>query len=363
MVKRRFRFHGDSSDDDDVRPMTEDEKRRYELKIRARKTGRYHERKRQAEPPPAAARLDGFSDEVFVRFASYLTGAEMVSLQLSSRAFGLAADMGASVVEEAARQLHRDMPMSEYERRVFTKHEDESYVEFYHHFLQFRSPSPLAFRWLIGRGIEYSTESNSCVYVGEHEAGYRCAIGNQVMRAGRCYVTFEVSNISSYMGSEDLCYKFGVMRPISNGWASRGLVNFNPSRIGFSRYIENEIQLGRELLLERRVERWGTGDVHCCAFCDDGHWESTNWQAGGGVSGRHIHYPPSVRNPDNYRNVSLLLDLDEGQLLLSDGRRSFVLKTGLTGEYSWFITIGRGCQVSIHRAEEVPQLEPHADDF
>mmetsp|Transcript_1014 Transcript_1014/g.2314 ORF Transcript_1014/g.2314 Transcript_1014/m.2314 type:complete len:314 (-) Transcript_1014:167-1108(-) len=247
MTKRRFRFQSDSSDDDDVRPMTDEEKRQYELKIRARKTGRYHERKRQAEP--AAARLDGFSDDVFVRFASYLTAAEMVSLQLSSRAFGLAAD-GATVVEEAARQLHQSMPMSEYERRVFTKHEGESYVEFYHHFLQFRSPSPLAFRRLIGSGIEYSTESRSCVHVGgEHEVGYRCAIGNQVMRAGRHFAAFEASSISSdSLGF--MCYKFGVMRPISNGCAA-DLARFNPSRIGFSRYIESEIQLGRELLLER----------------------------------------------------------------------------------------------------------------
>ncbi|EJK47268.1 hypothetical protein THAOC_34028 [Thalassiosira oceanica] len=351
MTKRRFRFQSDSSDDDDVRPMTDEEKRQYELKIRARKTGRYHERKRQAEP--AAARLDGFSDDVFVRFASYLTAAEMVSLQLSSRAFGLAAD-GATVVEEAARQLHQSMPMSEYERRVFTKHEGESYVEFYHHFLQFRSPSPLAFRRLIGSGIEYSTESRSCVHVGgEHEVGYRCAIGNQVMRAGRHFAAFEASSISSdSLGF--MCYKFGVMRPISNGCAA-DLARFNPSRIGFSRYIESEIQLGRELLLERRVERWGTGDVHCCAFCEDGHWESTNWQAGGGVSGRRTYR-------GHHRNIGLLLDLDEGRLLLVDGQRSLVLKQGLTGEYAWFVTIGKGCQVSMHRKAEIPELQDVYDD-
>jgi len=94
MKKRRFGFQSDSSDDDDARPMTEEEKRQYELKIRARKAGRYHEDKRQAEPPPAAARLDGFSDDIIARFASYLTAAEMVGLQLTCRAFGLAADGG-----------------------------------------------------------------------------------------------------------------------------------------------------------------------------------------------------------------------------------------------------------------------------
>lgn len=357
MKKRRFGFQSDSSDDDDARPMTEEEKRQYELKIRARKAGRYHEDKRQAEPPPAAARLDGFSDDIIARFASYLTAAEMVGLQLTCRAFGLAADGGgANVVEDAARQLHQTVPMSEYERRVFTKHEDESYVEFYHHFLQFRSPSPLAFRQLIGNNIEYATESRSCVLVrGYREAGYRCAIGNQVMRAGRHFAEFELSDIG-HDSSIYRCYKLGVMRPISNGWASRGLEHFNPSRIGFSRYIENEVQLGRELLRERRVERWGAGDINCCAHCNEGLCESTNWQAGGGLENR-----TGVRY---HRNIGLLLDLDEGRLIMFISNRSFLLKQGLTGEYTWFVTIGRGCQVSMRRLHkaDVPQLQDMHDE-
>jgi len=48
--------------------------------------------------------------------------------------------------------------------------------------------------------------------------------------------------------------------------------------------------------------------------------------------------------------IGLLLDLDEGTLTAyKDGRRLGVMKTGLTGVYSWSIEVNRNHEIAIQR--------------
>ena len=87
--------------------------------------------------------------------------------------------------------------------------------------------------------------------------------------------------------------------------------------------------------------------VHCCGYhCSSGnclwtdwnnHERFSDWQGreGLGVSG----------------TVGFLLDLNEGTLsVFKNGRRLGVMKDGLVGEYSGFVTVVLSCTISLSKS-------------
>ena len=106
-----------------------------------------------------------------------------------------------------------------------------------------------------------------------------------------------------------------------------------------------------EKLRSQRTEKWGDSNVHCCTcYCGSGYrrwadWDnakdSPQWQGHEGLEGSGT--------------IGLLLDFGEGTLsVFKNGRRLGVMKDGLGGEYSWFVSfstvaVGSSCTIKISK--------------
>merc|ERR1711862_152728 len=98
-----------------------------------------------------------------------------------------------------------------------------------------------------------SLESKSKVTVSTKEIGLNSAISNLVMRGGKHFATFSVSQ-----ELEDSYIEVGIIRPLP-GWDKKDLEDFDP-------VIVNSFYGASQDLLAERTERWGTSGVNCCSY-------------------------------------------------------------------------------------------------
>lgn len=145
--------------------------------------------------------IDSFSSDIAIRFASYLSSRDLVSLALTCRRFGSSnkniKSLSLSLVETTARQIICNAKQDERDNLPANR----TYIEKYNELEKYRGP--LIFHQFIGKDISYVDNDKS--YVKLH-SDYECdmpsntAISNHVMRAGKHYVTF-TKEISTYWNS------------------------------------------------------------------------------------------------------------------------------------------------------------------
>ncbi|EJK48693.1 hypothetical protein THAOC_32486, partial [Thalassiosira oceanica] len=285
---------------------------------------------------PTAA-LDDLGNDLLVRCASYLDADGLAQLGRTSARFGIhQAGQQRSLANEAARQRFRQSATDE-ERSRLPKYGDESDVGLLRALEQLRKP--LCFDELVGNGFSPQEHPASVTHTGGG-AGWSTAVSGHVMRGGRHFVEFaikdDVQSSNIYLG---------VIRPISltDGIDLEADWGGQVSPVHVSSRFKPALA---EKLRSQRTAKWEESNVHCCTFnCVDGRCCWTDWDNERGSSNWQGQERLQVSSA-----IGLLLDLDEGTLsVFKDGRRLGVIKEGLSGEYWWFVAVGRPCTISISR--------------
>jgi len=298
--------------------------------------------------------METFTDDTIVALASFLSPHDMLSLALTCKRFGdkhgtktsrsrrLAAreankSRGSgrevrqrtepiSLMEVAARTVLQTKWTDE-EKNALPRREDESWIGIYQEFLKlFRLP--LQFDKLAGNNMDYvdgsTDKSKVCSNFQWGVSG--SAICTNIMRAGKHYVSFQVSDGDS---SANFGIIIGVMRPTTNDITSKKSCHpaDNLSRFSLNDYEilhRNNIDCcllnthNGNGIIRSRWKRWETPDEECKSF---------NWE---GMEPTH----------ERSYKIGFALDLDEGTLdVYKNDRRLGTMKSGLVGEYCWVASL------------------------
>jgi len=180
----------------------------------------------------------------------------------------------------------------------------------------------------------------------------KTAISNNIMRAGKHYVEFTAESFPRMTS-------VGIIRPLEN-WGNKlekgkPVNHLNPTMLKKPFSIE---------LLATRTERWGESNVNACFY----HYSMgrhctiwSDWQQMGKSENSHRFETWAAQtgagggtfsNLNQNTVLGLLLDLDEGMMTVyQNGQRLGVMKTGLSGEYVWAVSMdSRDSIVGIRRA-------------
>ena len=271
-----------------------------------------------------------FNSDSLFKIASYLPADGLLNLALTCTRFGIApicgGDDSLSLIEETARRMVQDIATEE-EMAALPRYDEDNWLCKYNYLQSFRVP--LAFDQLVGQQIDYVEGNISRVfYDNESTTLGATAFSNNIMMAGKHYVSFEV-----HVGSLLL----GVMRPGEAMQSTKGY----PLLPAFYEHFT-----------QRNGSIQYNNTVNCCMYgtCS-GYCFSHNWVEG-----------------DYYRNtwngmerisspckIGMLLDLDEGTLsVYHNGRKLGVMKRELAGHFCWVVTIAPGTQISIKRGTVPP---------
>ena len=269
--------------------------------------------------------IDSFSNDIVIRFASYLCSRDLVNLSLTCRRFGSSKVDGLSLAETTARQIICNA--KEDERNALPKLADQTYIEVYSELEQLRAPR--IFDQLIGKEISYVDDDKSLVECSTQYTS-STAICDHVMRAGKHYVTFTIMEVSSMI-------HLGIVRPLPN-WDQKGLDRFDPYSCN-----QNYSELRSE-----RTDRWGHSNIHHCSLVSYGRYCWSDWERRYEVDHWDAREEASFGIDEE---VGMLLDLEAGTLsIYKEGRRVCMLKDGLSGEYCWAVSLWEdGERVGIER--------------
>lgn len=199
----------------------------------------------------------------------------------------------------------------------------------------------------------YKNEVSSC------SKGFSCAISNAAMSKGKHYVEFQRS------GHQYNRVHVGIMRPglKLDGYESKLYGQ------GFSPIFDNY-----EQLLKAKSLTWGGGNVHAVMCLLEPGNKSGTWSDGSSAfdtKKNQREYEPDwgfwEHCPRERVTLGLLLDLDAGSLsVYENGKHLGVLKSGLTGEYCWVVTIvdiEDGTTVRIKKGSVDDGSQPRISDF
>jgi len=156
--------------------------------------------------------MENFTDDTIVAVASFLSPRDMSSLALTCKQFGAKNGTKRSSVREegtrnvrqktesislmevaARRVLHTKC--TDEEKNALPRQGDESWIGIYQEFLKLFS-LPLQFDKLAGDSIDY-VEGSGKTKVCTGETMGATAICNNIMRAGKHYVSFQVNDDNS----------------------------------------------------------------------------------------------------------------------------------------------------------------------
>ena len=284
---------------------------------------------------PGAA-IDVLGNDLLIRCASYLDADGLAQLGRTSARFGIPqAGQERSLVNEAAHQRFRQGATDEEKSRL-PKYDEESDIGLYRALESLRKP--LCFEMLVGDGFGPQEHPASVTYVG---GNWSTAMSGHVMRGGRHFAEFAITN-----DNQNIC--LGVIRPVSltNGIDLEADWGGQVYPVNVSSSYKPAVA---EKMRSQRTAKWGDSNVHCCAYyCSNGRcswtdWDSkekcSKWQGSEGLAGSGT--------------IELLMDLNEGTLsVFKNGRRLGVIKDGLNGGYSWFLTAYSGCTIGISKGRE-----------
>ena len=249
---------------------------------------------------------------------------------LTCRRFGAApspdtdGDNSLSLVEEATRRIVHDIATEE-QMNALPCYDEDNWLCNYNYLKSLRTP--LTFDHLVGN-IDYVGGNKSHVTCNVR-LGLATAFSNNIMMAGKHYVSFEAHNSRS----SDSLY-IGVMRP-GEAMQSSKYIPLLPS------FYEHFTQ--------REGSRQYNNTVNCCMYSSlNGYCFSHAWGEG---------KIPYKKDWDGMEGISgsfeigMLLDLDEGTLsVYNSGRKLGVMKRGLAGHYCWVVSLlSSGSRVIIKR--------------
>ena len=268
-----------------------------------------------------------FNSDTLPKIISYLPSIDLLSLALTCKRFGVSSGRNPSLAEDCARIAIQDLATEE-QLATLPYYDRENSLANYHYLQLLRGP--LTFDQLVGT-VYVNIGDKSCV-VRSGQADWGTAISNNILRAGKHYVSFKACT-----GSRD--FALGVMRP---GQANQH-ANGSPLWKGF--YQHFSWNKGRD----------DRNSIHCCVAYDayNGYCHSSDWEI-------PYVYKQSIswegresRSPGD--EIGMLLDLDEGTLsVFKNDRKLGVMKRGLVGPYCWVATMRRGTRVTIKRGTIPP---------
>ena len=198
-----------------------------------------------------------FSSDSLFKISSYLPADGLLNLALTCRRFGIAPTCGGgddnlSLVDETSRRIVQDIATDE-EMATLPGY-DDNWLSKYNHLHLLRAP--LTFDQLVGQQIKYMDGNKSRVV---HRGDIlETAFSNNIMMAGKHYVSFEVCNgVAGAM--------LGVMRP---GEAMQSAQGYPLEQVFFNNFTQDE----------RSLQYNNT--VNCCMYCAfDGYCWSSDWEA------------------------------------------------------------------------------------
>ena len=268
-----------------------------------------------------------FNSDSLFRIACYLPADGLLNLALTCRRFGIGCDDSSSLVEETARRVLRHAATDE-EMAALPGYDGDNWLSKYNYLRSLRAP--LTFDQLVGGRIEYAEGNKSRVVSVDtgFGTGWATAFSNNIMMAGKHYVSFEVHHHRTGLF-------LGVIRP------GEAMQNAKGSPL-WQDFYNNFTQ--------RKGSVQYNNIVNCCMYRSfNGHCWSSDWE---GI--------PDSQTWDGMEEISspckigMLLDLDKGTMsVYKDGRKLGVMKRGLAGHYCWFVSLPRGTRVTIKR-ETVP---------
>jgi len=277
-----------------------------------------------------------FNSDALSKIISYLPSVDVLNLALTCTRFGISNtnDNDDSIIKESTRIAVQDIATEE-QLAALPHYEGENSLADYHYLQLMREP--LTFDQLVGH-IEYVDSGDKSCVTNSDEAGFEfeTAFSNNILRAGKHYVTFETHRSSSQL----ISILVGVMRP--------GQVNHNAKGYPLARGIPLD-----EEFYQHFSRRFGDGEhnnnnVQCCMYKCNGYCFSGDWEdQGGEVLDKNWDGMEEMSSGDT---IGMLLDLDEGTLTVyKNDRKLGVMKRGLAGPYCWVVSIHEDVQVTIKR--------------
>ena len=270
-----------------------------------------------------------FNSDTLSKVILYLPSIDLLNLALTNKKFGISDDDDPSLIKKSAQIIVQDVATKE-QLAALPHYDGESSLADYHYLQLMREP--LSFDQLVG--TEYVNNDKSCVVHSGND--WETAFSNNILMAGKHYVTFEVNS----SGSPSLPFVYiGVMRP---GEANQGASGAPICAEFFHNF----------------TRRMGHGDhisnVHCCMyFSFNGECYSSNW----GGSRESIITDKTWDGMESMfeGELGMLLDLDEGTLtVFKNGRKLGIMKRGLRGSYCWAVSMYKGVNVTIKRGTIPP---------
>ena len=265
-----------------------------------------------------------FNSDTLSKIIIYLPSLDLLNLGLTCKRFGISDNDELSVIKKSAHILVHDIATEE-QLAALPRYDGESPLADYHYLQLMREP--LTFDQLV-EAVYVDNEDKTCVrYSDRRSMGWETAFSNNILRAGKHYVSF-----TPLVDSKSLM--MGVMRP--------GQANQNARGYPFSRSF-----------LQNFSRNMGHGEhnnnVNCCFYdsydgvCYSSSWSglyeivsNTNWEGLEGMSSSD--------------KIGMLLDLDEGTLsIYKNGRKLGVMKRGLAGQYCWAVSLLKETGVTIKR--------------
>ena len=262
-----------------------------------------------------------FNSDTLVKIISYLPSIDVFNLGLTCKQFGISDDDKLSIIKKSVQIIVQDVATEE-QLATLPHYDGESSLADYHYLQLMREP--LLFDQLCA-GVQYvDSEDKTCVRHKNIEDYWVTAFSNNILRAGKHYVTFTPYNNDS---GNSLHMYLGVMRP---GQANRN-ASGNPLFPEFFQHFSRHMVHGGD-----------NNDVQCCTYlaytgkCWTSDWNGSDTPAIAEWEGRE-----SLSNGEG--KIGMLLDLDEGTLsIYKNSRKLGVMMRGLAGPYCWVVSMFSG---------------------
>ena len=267
-----------------------------------------------------------FNSDTLSKIISYIPSIDVLSLALTCKRFGVLFDtVDDSIIKESARIAVQDIATEE-ELATLPYYDGENALTNYH-YLQFMR-GPLMFDQLVN--AKYLNEEDKTCVLHSGVGGWATAISNNILRAGKHYVTFETYNMS---------VQIGVMRPGKANQIANGL----PTSPEFYQNFTQRLGQGGEHVVDN--------SIRCCTLDKiRGYCVSSNW-----YDDPIFESWEGMEQTFGNFNLGMLLDLDEGTLSVYINRRKLgVMKSGLAGPYCWMVSLYKGKHVTIKRGTIPP---------
>ena len=285
------------------------------------------------------AALDSLGNDLLIRCSSYLDADGLAQLGRTITRFGIPqAGQQSSLVNEAAHQQFRQCATDE-ERSRLPKYDGESDVGLYRALVILRQP--LCFDDLVGNG--FGPHENPASVTGTGKS-WSTTMSGHVMRGGRHFVEFNITNDEPDRQYINQIINLGVIRPVNDiNWEGDWRGSVYPVAVSSS--FKPAVS---EKLRSQRTAKWRDSNIHCCAYlCANGQCAWTDWN----ISSVYSDWQ-GMEVLTRSGTIGLLLDLDEGNLsVFKNGRRLGVMKDGFDGEYCWFTALRSSYTVSIQNGD------------